>query len=125
MNDSKASPAQFEERDLRAANQQRDSKLAVNAALQAAKEAVSEQNKANSLSISKSEAAFSKQIDQIGILINTSVDSLKSNLDDVKSRLTLLEGTGKGSKDLMAVIFTVVGIGVAIVAAIIAFQKIT
>ena len=44
--------------------------VAVDAALQAAKEAVGEQNKSNALAIAKSEATFTKQIDQIGVLIS-------------------------------------------------------
>jgi hypothetical protein len=79
---------QFVERDARTEQTSKDSKVAVDAALQAAKEAVGEQNKSNALSISKSEAAFTKQIDQIGVIISTMTSGLNDKIDDIKNRIT-------------------------------------
>lgn len=62
---------QFRERDVRTERSSKDSEVAVDAALQAAKEAVGEQNKSSALAIAKSEAATTKEIDQLGGLINT------------------------------------------------------
>ena len=74
----------------------RDSKLAVDAALQAAKEAVQEHNKSSALGVAKSEAATTKQIDQIVVLINTTTGALNDKIDDLKVRLTTIEGYSKG-----------------------------
>src|SRR6185369_13411363 len=60
---------QFRERDVRTEQSSKDSKVAVDAALQAAKEAVGEQNKSSALTIAKSEASMTKQIDGISQLI--------------------------------------------------------
>jgi hypothetical protein len=83
---------QFKERDTRTEQTSRDSKVAVDAALQAAKEAVGEQNKSNSLAIAKSEAAVTKQIDQIVMLISSGQAATNDKLDDVKARVLMLEG---------------------------------
>lgn len=85
---------QFRERDTRTEQTAKDSKVAVDAALSAAKEAVGEQNKSNALAIAKSEAAFTKQIDQIGVIINTQAKGVDDKIDDLKSRLISLENRG-------------------------------
>src|ERR1035437_4711158 len=87
---------QFAERDTRTEQTSRDSKVAVDAALQAAKEAVGEQNKSSALAISKSESATTKQIDQQSTLIATATASLSDKLDDLKSRLLGVEGRATG-----------------------------
>lgn len=111
----KSIQTQFVERDTRTEQTSRDSKVAVDAALQAAKEAVSEQNRASSLSISKSETATTKQIDQQGQLIASATAALNDKIDDLKSRLTLIEGRGSGmaaSWGVMVAAFgMIVGIG--------------
>ena len=79
---------QFKERDTRTEQSSKDSKVAVDAALQAAKEAVGEQNKSNALAIAKSETAFTKQLDQIGALIMaTTRPFTKSFLLNLRNRL--------------------------------------
>jgi uncharacterized coiled-coil protein SlyX len=83
---------QFVERDTRAEQTAKDSKVAVDAALQAAKEAVGEQNKSSSLAISKSESGTTKQIDQISINIATSNSNLNDKIDDVKGQQVILNG---------------------------------
>ena len=87
---------QFTERDVRTEQTSKDSKVAVDAALQAAKEAVGEQNKSNALAISKSENTFTKQIDQIGTLITTLNKSFDDKIDDIKQRLTVMESRKEG-----------------------------
>lgn len=87
---------QFIERDTRTEQTSRDNKVAVDAALQAAKEAVGEQNKSNLLANAKSEAAFTKQIDQIAIIIQTMAKGLDDKIDDIKNRLTIIEGRSNG-----------------------------
>ena len=89
---------QFSERDTRTEQTSRDSKVAVDAALQAAKEAVGEQNKSSALAIAKSEASTTKQIDQQGLLITSSTQGLDDKINDVKERLTRIEGMGVGTR---------------------------
>jgi hypothetical protein len=91
---------QFNERDTRTEQTSKDGKVAVDAALQAAKEAVGEQNKSNSLAIGKSEAAATKQMDQINLTIQTTSANLNDKIDDVKARLLTAEGLTKGAKDM-------------------------
>jgi len=100
---------QFIERDVRTEQTSRDSKVAVDAALQAAKEAVEKQNASSALAIAKSESATTKQIDTQGILITTATTSLNeridaasatmnSKIDDLKDRLNRMEGMGVGTR---------------------------
>ncbi len=96
----KSIETQFIERDTRTEQTSRDSKVAVDAALQAAKEAVGEQNKSSALAISKSEAATTKQIDAIGLLIQSNTKNIDDKIDDLKSRLTTVEGHKQGAAEV-------------------------
>jgi len=99
---------QFIERDTRTEQTSRDSKVAVDAALQAAKEAVGEQKKSNALANSKMEAAFTKQMDQLGTLLTTMQKTSDDKIDDLKSRVVSLESSKKGMGEMWGVI---VGVG--------------
>lgn len=88
---------QFEERDVRVLQSAAAATTAVNAALQAAKEAVGEQNKSFTLSIDKSETATMKQIDGQSATIGTAVAGLTQIITDVKDRLTRIEGATLGA----------------------------
>jgi hypothetical protein len=101
------------ERDLRVEQTAQQVKQAVDAALQAAKEAVSEQNKSNALAMAKSEAAFTKQIDQQQLLIQANTKASDEKIDDLKNRLTSMEGQDKGGADLWGYIVGVLGIIIA------------
>ena|ERR1017187_2330490 len=106
---------QFRERDVRTEQSSKDSKVAVDAALQAAKEAVGEQNKSSALAIAKSEASTTKTIDQLGQLMMSAAKSQDDKFTDIKDRLALIEGHGTGSKDswvyLVGFVAMVVGLG--------------
>ena len=87
---------QFIERDKRSEQTAKDSKVAVDAAFSAAKEAVGEQNKSSALAIAKSEAATTKQIDSISLLISASSKATDEKIEDVKARLQMIEGQKQG-----------------------------
>ena len=118
---------QFIERDVRTEQTSRDSKVAVDAALQAAKEAVEKQNASSALAIAKSESATTKQIDTQGILITTATTSLNeridaasatmnSKIDDLKDRLNRMEGGQSGGHQVWGYIIGIAGTMVALVA---------
>lgn len=109
---------QFSERDTRTEQTSRDSKVAVDAALQAAKEAVGEQNKSSALAIAKSETATTKQIDQIGAIIATTAKGVDDKIDDIKARIAAIEGHSKGTGDSWGFIVGAGGVVVAIIAVI-------
>jgi hypothetical protein len=90
---------QFVERDVRAKQSSEDQKVAIGAALQAAKEAVGEQNKSSSLAISKSEAATTKQIEQIVTLIQSTNAGILTQISDIKDNVTRLQSEDKGERD--------------------------
>lgn len=87
---------QFRERDTRTEQNARDTKVAVDAALQAAEKAVGKQQESFALATSKSEAATTKQIDQQGQLISTTTRGLAETIQDLKERLTRIEGSHSG-----------------------------
>jgi Asp-tRNA(Asn)/Glu-tRNA(Gln) amidotransferase A subunit family amidase len=87
---------QFAERDVRTEQSAKDQKVAVDAALQAQKESVGAQNTANSLANNKMEFNFTKLIDQLGVLITTTTKTTDDKIDDIKQRLTTIEGRANG-----------------------------
>ena len=111
---------QFNERDTRTEQTSRDSKVAVDAALQAAKEAVGEQNKSSALAIAKSEAATTKQIDQIGVIIATMTNGLNDKIDDIKNRITAIEGRSTGVGSSANAFYLIATLAVAVAAVVFA-----
>ena len=87
---------QISERDVQTDKASRDVKSAVDAAFAAAKEAVGEQNKSNALSISKSEAAFVKQVDAIVEIVKNNTKTTDDKISDIKDRLLMIEGRSTG-----------------------------
>lgn len=69
-----------------------DDASALTAALSAAKEAVSEQNKSNALAITKSETSTMKTLDGINATILTATRALDDKINDLKGRLDRGEG---------------------------------
>jgi hypothetical protein len=101
---------QILERDARTEQTSRDNKVAIDAALQAQKEAVGKQNESNALAIAKSEAGFTKQIDQQQQLITANNKATDERINDMKGRLDRIEGQGKASGDIWG--YLVGGLGV-------------
>jgi hypothetical protein len=97
---------QLLDRDTRVDQTAKAGAEALAAALQAAKEAVGEQNKSSALSINKSEAATDKRIDQILLTIKGIQDAFQSAMDDLKERMNRYEaaaakfvGAGQGTNE--------------------------
>jgi len=114
---------QIAERDTRSEQTSRDSKVAVDAAFAAAKEAVGEQNKSNALSIAKSEAATMKQFDLLIGAMATGGKSVDDKIDDIKQRISVIETTRTASHEGVSNLGTMVLgvlVGLSSVASIIA-----
>ena len=90
--------AQFSERDTRTEQAAQESRISLDAALAAAKEAVSEQNKANTLAIGKSEDATKERLDSLATLGQTTTAALQAQVNDLKGRLDRGEGQGVGAQ---------------------------
>lgn len=99
---------QFAERDTRIGQAEIERQKSLDAALAAAKEAVSEQNKANeaaraeqnrasSLAIEKSELATKERLDALSLLMTTSVKGLEDKIRSVETRLDRGEGWRSGA----------------------------
>jgi len=104
---------QFMAVDQRTAEQKADTRLAVDAALSAAKDAVRLQTEASQLAQTKSETAFTKQIDGILLRIDQTVRIMDGQISDLKARLDRLEGNRSG---VGATIGMFIAIAVAVVA---------
>jgi cobalamin biosynthesis Mg chelatase CobN len=125
---------QFTEMDVRTERSSKDNNVAVGAAFSAAKEAVGEQNKSSALAIAKSEAATGKQIEQLQQLIVSGNKALDDKLNDVKERLTRVEGASEGktvadtshhtsSSTSISIIFAVIAFASLVVGTIVAIWK--
>ena len=82
--------AQFSERDTRTDQRAGDTKLAVDAAFAAAKEATA-----------KIEAGFTKQIDAMISIIDTKTANLAGGISDLKDRMTALESRSATADPIM------------------------
>jgi hypothetical protein len=90
---------QFAERDVRSEQATEGAKQALDAALLAQKELVSQQNEANSAAAAKAEASFTKQIDQIGTIIQTLEKALDARITELKERIDRGEGSTSGAAE--------------------------
>lgn len=88
---------QFAERDVRSEQATEGAKQALDAALLAQKELVAQQNEANSAAAAKAEASFTKQIDQIGTIIQTLEKALDARITELKERIDRGEGSTSGA----------------------------
>ena len=88
---------QFAERDIRTAQASEAAKQALDAALLAQKELVAQQNDANAVAAAKAEASFTKQIDQIGTIIQTLEKAMDARITELKERIDRGEGSATGA----------------------------
>jgi hypothetical protein len=114
---------QFKERDTRVDQTAKDSKVAVDAALSAAKEAVGEQNKSSALAIAKQEATFTKQIDQLSVLLATVTKGQEDKINDIKAALSAYDGRSRGIGDSWGVIVGAIGIMFGLIGVIALFFR--
>ena len=70
--------------------------LALTAALAAQKEAAAEQNKSNTLAITKSESSTKETIAANAVQAQTGLASLENQFDDLKERVVRIESSGAG-----------------------------
>lgn len=103
-----------------------DTKATIEAAFVASKEASSEQSKSNAIAVSKSEAAFSDQIKQLNINLQTITNAVNDKIDDVKDRVNLVEqayksgeGHTKGVGDMWGWVVGFIGVFSTIVTLVI------
>jgi ribosomal protein L7/L12 len=94
--------------------QKKDTKDAVDAALAAAKEAVKEQTTASERAIAKSEAATTKQLEQLTATFNTAIKGVTDLLNDSKDRLSRMEAIKQGGKDTYTSLYAVLGAGLTL-----------
>jgi hypothetical protein len=102
--------AQFSERDTRTDQRAGDTKLAVDAAFAAAKEATA-----------KIEAGFTKQIDGMNQIIDTKTRNIEGNLSDLKERMISIESRSTTTTDIRRDNRDHSGLIVAAISALIAF----
>jgi hypothetical protein len=105
---------QFEERDKRSEQRAFADTTAVVAALQAQKDAVNSQNVANAAAASKSEVAFTKQIEQIQTILNTITESTNDKIMDIKARMGASEGRRAGGQENWSMLLSVAGVLIAL-----------
>lgn len=100
----------FDDVAQRTAEQKTDTKDALDAALQAAKDAVALQTVAFADATAKSEAAVTKQIDALGTLVEKSSDAKDEKINDLKSRLDRIEATATAMRVLVALAIAATGL---------------
>ena len=89
----------FVERDVRTEQSASASAQALAAALQAAKELVGAQGEASAAAAVKSETSFTKQIDQIGALVESKDKATDARITELKERIDRGEGGNLGAKE--------------------------
>jgi hypothetical protein len=88
---------QFTERDVRADQVAETAPQALGSAMSAQKELVAQHNDANSAATAKAEASFTKQIDQIGTIIQTMEKATDARITELKERIDRREGSTAGA----------------------------
>ena len=95
-----------------------DAKSALDVALQSASKAVDAAFSAAKEAASKIEVSFTKAIEQLQSLGSAQQKATDDKIDDVRTRVTTLESQKRGSNDSIALMISVVGAVVALIAAV-------
>lgn len=103
--------------------QKSDTKLAVDAALAAQKEAVREQTLASGIAISKSETGNANQLQQLRETFTTAVAGMELRLVDVKDRIVQVEATRRGGHETTAALYVVMGLILTFVLVLVALAS--
>lgn len=109
----------FRERDTRTEQEKLESRISLDAALAAAKEAVGAQNESNTLAINKSDASTKEKIDSLVVQISTSIESLNDKIIALSSRIDRSEGKSQGGAAIWAGVIAVVVVVVAVMGLIV------
>jgi hypothetical protein len=99
----------FDERDERTRQAALESRISLDAALAAAKEAVGQQNESNTRAIQVAGEAVQKQIDALTVLMSSSIASLEIRIRELKERLDKGEGTKQGGKETLTGVYALLG----------------
>jgi hypothetical protein len=114
----------FDAIERRTAEQKTDTRLAVDAALTAAKELVAIQNEASMTSNAKTETSMTKQIDSIFMRLDQYSSAMDEKINDLKARLDRIEGKTQGTQLSMGLAFGAVGALAAIVTIVVVVANI-
>jgi hypothetical protein len=110
---------QFIERDKRTEQLSLASSTAIAAALQAAKEAVGEQNRSSALAIAKSENSTTEALRQLQTLFQTASKGTDDKINDLKGRLDRGEGIHTGGRDVWGYVIGAIGLAIAAISVIV------
>jgi hypothetical protein len=108
---------QFNERDVRTEQAAIATKIAVDAALQAQKEAAGAQNESNAAAITKSEVATVKQLDSIMALMNSNTKVNDDKFSIINERLNRSEGASVHDRESRSNAHMSSGLAIAITVA--------
>ena len=103
--------------------QKADTKVEVDAALAAAKEAVREQTIASQLAINKSESYTVDQLKQLNITIDTAISGNNRELQALTTRVERIETLKQGGQDVIARALAVIFAIAALVTILLYVQK--
>lgn len=101
--------------ESRRVEQKTDTKVAVDAALNAAKEAVREQTTAADRSITKSETSASEQLKQQNTTFTTALEGIVRIQDDLKERIVKIESRKEGSSDYVRTLIAVAALALTLI----------
>jgi hypothetical protein len=92
--------SRFSERDVRAAQMSEANRMAIDTALQSVRDINQSQIRCTSEAAQKTELSTTKQIDQMGALIQASVGAIQAQMGDVKDRITKIESMKLGAHEV-------------------------
>jgi hypothetical protein len=92
------------------------------AALKTQQEAVANQQIANDKATSKTELSVEKRIEGISVLLVSVQEGLNGKIDDLKTRLTSMEGVKRGGSDVYGYVFGAIMMVIALATVIVTYH---